>query len=361
MLIVPVRDGPGRRLAMAIRDQAGRALLTAGTVLTMGQCEAIARRGYRHVAVRDGLADDAAPHDAISERTRTDAQRIARQALEGARTGRAVRTQDVVRAVDAIVGDLRGAGGAVVELSALRSATDYTYVHCVHVCVYALLIGHGLGLPEPHLRALGMGALLHDVGKVFCADLVAREGPLGPEDWARMRRHPRDGFDILRRHPDLHLYAAHVAFQHHERMDGSGYPRGLQGERILPLARMVAVADVYDAITADRPHAPARPPHAAVEELRAGAGTLFDPDCVAALTRRVALYPTGTPVCLADGSVGVVVEQGDLPEEPLVRLLGRAGRRVDDPEPATVAAAGPLAVAGVLRRWPEWLAAEVAV
>jgi putative nucleotidyltransferase with HDIG domain len=241
----------------------------------------------------------------------------------------------------------------VLELSALRNVSDYTYAHSVHVCVYSVLIGQSLGLHGSDLRHLGVGALLHDVGKVLCADLCNRPDALGPEDWARIRQHPIDGFEMLRQHRDLHLFVAHVAYQHHERLDGSGYPRGLREGKILPFARIVAVADVYDAMTADRPHASAQAPQDAASALLEGAGRLFDREAVRAFLQRLAMYATGTPVLLADGTVAVVARQGASPAEPVVRLLGRGGAAFGAQE--EVPATGEHAIAQILPQWPAWL------
>lgn len=355
VLSMNVRTAVGRRLAVNVRDDHGRVLLARGAPLTGGLCERLAQRGYRTVYVQDGVSDDVLPREAISEKTRTMATTVARESLRRAEQGGEVPVGQVVKAVEAIMLDLAHAEGSALELEALRSVSDYTYVHSVNVCVYALFVGVAAGLPGEHLRALGVGALLHDVGKVFCAELCGKQGKLEPAEWERIRQHPVDGFEILRKHRDLHLFSAHIAYQHHERLDGTGYPRGLTTEKILPVARMVAVADVYDAMTADRPHAGAREPVAAMAELQRGAGRVYDAEYVRTFLRRMAVYPTGTPLLLKDGTLAVVVGQSGDPGVPSVRLLGRAGRRFEGL--AQVPAAGDLAVVQVLTRWPPWLEA----
>ncbi len=348
-----VRNAAGLRLGYAVKDERGRVLLAAGTELTSGLCEALVRRGYMQVYVLDGIADEVAPQDELATRTRNVATQTARQCFQRLARGEALPFTNVLESVELILADLSNAGGAVLEFACLRSVSDYTYVHSVNVCVYSLLIGQAMGVHGEELRALGAGSLLHDVGKVLCADLVANPNHLTPEEWARMRQHPIDGFEMLRQHRELHLFAPHIAYQHHERLDGSGYPRGLRGDKILPLARMVAVADVYDAMVAHRPFTVAKPPHLAMEELRAGAGTLFDDQAVQVFIRRMAIYPSGTPVLLADGSVAVVVGQTATAGAPLVRVLGHSGSVHPVPEDRT--ASGERAVVEVLNRWPRWL------
>ena len=350
---VQVPSAVGFRLGKAVNDERGRVLLAVGTTITPGLSDALARRGYAHVYILDGIADDAEPKDVLTERTRALAVQTARHCFRHIERGETLPLKAVQEAVDAILADLQQAGNAALEFATLRSVSDYTFVHSVNVCVYSLLIGHAIGIVGEDLRALGAGALLHDVGKILCADLCAKGGPLSPDDWVRIRQHPIDGFEMLRQHRELHLFVAHIAFQHHERMDGSGYPRGLRGNKILPLARIVAVGDVYDAMTAERPYAACRPPHEALAVVRSGAGMLFDTEVVRVFLQRVAIYPVGTPVLLADSTIGVVVNQGTTPGEPVVRLLGRAGEVYHTP--IHVPATGKNAVVQVLGQWPKWL------
>lgn len=350
-----MRAALGQTLGRVVRDEMGRVLLSPGARLTPGLCEVLARRGYSRVYVQDGIADDVGPREALTEQTRTLAHGVAVECFRQIGRGDALPLETVVSTVDAILRDLARARDVVLEFATLRSASDYTYVHSVNVCVYSLLVAQALAVSGQELRALGVGALLHDVGKVLCADLCSKPGALSEADWTRIRQHPIDGFEMLRQHHDLHLFAAHIAYQHHERLDGSGYPRGLRAERILPVARIVAAADVYDAMTSDRPYAPARSTLEALAVLREGAGRLFDADVVRAFVQRLAVYPSGTPVLLADSSVGVVVGQGSHPDAPRVRVLGRAGTTF--PGDCEVEATGVQAVGSVLQNWPPWLIA----
>lgn len=357
MRSVEIRDAAGCRLGCAVKDERGRVLLAPGTPLTGGLCDALVRRGFLQVLVFDGIADDVSPKDTLSATTRSLALHTARESFQQASRGDALPVQVVLRAVDLIMEDISSARGAVLEFATLRSVSDYTYMHSVNTCVYSLLIGQAIGVTGTDLRSLGTGALLHDVGKILCADLCTREGPLSPEDWVRIKQHPIDGFEMLRQHHELHLFAAHIAYQHHERMDGSGYPRGLVGSKILPFARIVAVADVFDAANSDRPHARGRSLNEAMAEVRDGSGTLFDVEVVRAFMRRMAVYPSGTPVLLLDGTVAVVVAQGQTPQEPVVRLMGRAGHVFAQGE--EVRAEGERAVSQVLAQWPGWLRGRV--
>ncbi len=163
---------------------------------------------------------------------------------------------------------------------ALEMRDDETQGHALRVARLAVELGRSLGLPEEQLVHLRRGALLHDIGKMVVPDAILRKpGPLTDEEWNIMRRHPENGRDFLSR-VDYLAPALDIPYCHHERWDGSGYPRGLRGEEIPLSARVFAVADNYDALTSDRPYRRAWPEEDVLGHLAAHAGTQFDPGIV---------------------------------------------------------------------------------
>ncbi|HEU5322908.1 MAG TPA: HD-GYP domain-containing protein [Methylomirabilota bacterium] len=167
--------------------------------------------------------------------------------------------------------------------NALEAKDPYTRGHSERVAALARRVGAVLGLGPEEMGAVGHAGLLHDIGKIGVPETVLRKaGPLEPDEWALMRQHPVIGAQIVA--PFEFLAAGAVAIRHHhERYDGSGYPDGLAG-KIIPLgARIVAVADVYDALTSDRPYRPALPRAVALGHLAMEAGRTLDEDVVAAL------------------------------------------------------------------------------
>jgi putative nucleotidyltransferase with HDIG domain len=166
-------------------------------------------------------------------------------------------------------------------LAALGAALDLrdgeTAGHSLRVCRYSLEIAGAMGLSDSELRGLAMGAYLHDIGKLATPDGILRKpGSLTPEEWKLMQKHVQTGYDLVKQIPFL-AAAAEIILNHHERMDGSGYPRGLKAEQIPLAARIFAVADSLDAMTSDRPYRRAMPFEAARDEIRRKSGSLFDP------------------------------------------------------------------------------------
>jgi HD-GYP domain-containing protein (c-di-GMP phosphodiesterase class II) len=206
-----------------------------------------------------------------------------------------------------IAGGLNGFGSFAGEfggcrlqfiVSALREYDSDTYYHSLRTLRLCALIGPACGLGRAQLRVLKLGALLHDVGKLYVPREVLRTpAPLTDEEWAVMRRHPQDGRRLLLGVPGL-TDVARVVFQHHESWDGSGYPHGLSGEEIDFNARIVAAADAFDSMVSDRPYRPALSYEVASAELNRCAGTQFDPQVVETL-HRVTNCQTATDIRLS--------------------------------------------------------------
>lgn len=321
----------GGRLALDVHNRVGRVLLAAGTVLTARLVERLAQHGYLSVPVTDPLAPDVLPSETVRAELRAEAVEAVAHCMDDTSAGGHLQLPRNVRAVvDGILDSILRNGEVAICCAALRSLENYTFVHSVNVCIYSVLLGTGLALDRSDMRHLGLGALLHDIGKVYYMDLVQKIGPLTPEERSRIERHATDGYEMLRRCHDIDLRAAHVAFQHHERLDGSGYPRGLQGPDIHPWASVVAIADVYDTITSDRAYGRAQPPHIALGELRAMADRgALDRRLVHHLMNRVAAYPEGAILRLQSGEIAVVLGQTARgPACPLVRVLTDVDLRV---------------------------------
>ena len=156
--------------------------------------------------------------------------------------------------VDQIIDELLADLSVLVNLTDIRTFDDYTFASLSNVSVLAIMTGITMGYNDLQLKELGVGAILHDLGKIrIDKSILSKTGELSKEEYEEVKRHPVYGFEILRQYQDVSLLSANVAFQHHERWDGSGYPRGLSGENILEYARIVAACDVYDALLADRP------------------------------------------------------------------------------------------------------------
>jgi HD-GYP domain-containing protein (c-di-GMP phosphodiesterase class II) len=221
----------------------------------------------------------------------------------------------------------------------------------VNTCILSLSLGRLAGVSDDDLLLLGMGALLHDIGKIeVSTGVLSHPGRLSPEQWAEIRRHPQVGAQaILEAAGSGQEVTATVAFEHHARFDGSGYPRLVYHEHTHDehgsppgpqhfFSRLVAVADTYDAMTTRRSYRRAEPPSRALHVLLSAAGTSYDPDFTLAFMHMMGLYPPGSFLRLNDGRVVMVTDPAPDPDEaPTVAVVADiAGRRIETPEPLEI-------------------------
>lgn len=316
----------GGVLARDLLDRRGKALLKAGTVLSPRYIALLQERGYTHVYLQDDSLPGDVPVDAVTAETRALAEAEVARVVEQVRRGADFDASAVAETVDRLLEELWESGEVVYCLSALRSRDAYLLTHSVNVAILSIVVGKHLSLPVPAVRELGIGAILHDFGKLWTpGEILDKPGRLTPEEFEVIKRHPTDGWLYLSARYEIPYPSAMVAYAHHEQLDGGGYPRGIGGDAISLYARVASVADVYDAVVADRPYRPARTALEAVSVLREGAGPRFDPRVVEVFLRHVAVFPNASLVRLSTGELGVVVgQEPGAPDRPQVAVIREA-------------------------------------
>lgn len=333
---------PGMRLGKCIFNEDGLILLNERAELSQSLIRRLQQLGIDYVYIKDPDTEDIVVEDPISDETRIKAlgevRTHFRALMEGNSKAKFSKQHVMGKAfgnvIKMIIDDLDGREGSMMMLMNMNVLNNYLFQHSLNVCIYATMLGMVNGFSRDELTTLGLGALLHDIGKTkINQEMIKKPGPLTPEEWNEVKKHPVYGFKLLKDEPNMPLLAAHCAFQHHEREDGSGYPRGIKGDEMIEFAKWVAVADSYDAITTHRPHRQAMLPHQAMEVLFAGVGTLYEHKKVALFRDNVAIYPLGLTVMLSTGEKGVVVRiNPNVPQRPIVRVLEDADRqRVSQP------------------------------
>ncbi len=315
---------PGMAVARSVIDSTGRILLHAGVKITDSYILGLEKAGVMSIYIRDELFDDDTDiSDIVSGKTRLEAVRTLRNSFESLEKNHQINLFAVKKSVDNIIDEIIANPQTLVSLTDIRSFDDYTYAHSVNVAILAIMCGITLNYGQSRLKELGVGALLHDIGKITVdLDILNKPDDLNQEEFEEIRQHTKAGFDILKEHRELSLLSAHVALQHHERWDGQGYPRRLAGEEIHEYARIVAVADVYDALVADRPYRPAYTVTQATSILKRMAGMFLDPQCVKAFLSNIAVYPLGSLLELNTGEIGVVIDiNRKAPAQPVIKIL----------------------------------------
>jgi HD-GYP domain-containing protein (c-di-GMP phosphodiesterase class II) len=354
MRLIPIARAAGHVLARDLPVVGGSSLplLRTGAELTPRLVGLLDDKGFKAVYVEDEISRGVEPVELLPEHVRSEAAaqvavtlRIAREAFASRGTLAPPVLTELSDVVGRIAANLLESPDAAMALADLAGADEYTHRHSVNVTALGLLLArehwrrHGWvdhqGQPRydrigDQLTKLGLGLLLHDVGKMAVPlEILNKPGQLDRHEWELMRTHPQAGYDLLES-PTLSLVARAVVRDHHERFDGSGYPRGLVGTTIHEFSRIAAIADVYDAVCSERPYRAAQPPSAGVAVITKGSGTAFDPSLVATFRRLVFPYPVGSEIALADGRTAVVrAVDPNRPDMPLVRVADGAGGTVE--------------------------------
>ncbi len=353
MRIVALQQGlVGKTLAMPVHGDGGRLMLAKGMRLTPVLISSLLRHGYTRVAIDDRLLDDVLPDPFIREETRREAIRALDQTFRKVVAGSLANLRPVKDAVNLITADLQKEKGASIGLYSLSSYDEQTYTHSLNVCVLSIAVGQKLKLSAGALRQLGIGALLHDAGKMLIPHTILNKpSKLTEDEYALVKTHTTKGWEILSECYEVGPIAAHAALDHHEREDGSGYPRQRSGKGISVVGKITAVADVYEAMTSDRPQRKAILPEIVHSYLSGAKGSLFASEAVDALLSTVALYPAGTILSFWGGYVGVVTKQDRRStSRPRVRIM--RGPEICEPVDVSLFDRPGLVVDAVLDDYP---------
>ena len=215
---------------------------------------------------------------------------------------------------------------ALLCLSAIREKDQYLMEHSINVAILMGIFTKFLGYEHDTAHQLVTGALLHDIGKIRVPnEVLNKAGKLTDEEWVEMKRHVVYGQSVLQDSPGISDIAKAICGQHHERLDGTGYPLGLKDSEISVYGRLASVVDIYDAVTADRVYHKGKPPSEAMKLLLEISGNHLDKSLVYDFIRCMGVYPVGTAVELSNGKIGVVISANAAkPDKPLVRTFYNA-------------------------------------
>lgn len=254
------------------------------------------------------------------ERTRLAVQTM----FDEARMGKALAVGQAYELVDDIASSVLRGGGLLLGLARLKTADNYTYMHSVAVCALMTALARELELAPEQVRSAGLAGLLHDIGKMAVPSAILNKpGSLSDAEFSSVRAHPAAGHRMLLEVDEIDPVALDVCLHHHEKLDGSGYPKGLCGEEISLYARMGAICDVYDAITSNRPYKQGWCPAESLRRMAAWRGGHLDATLFAAFVKCLGIYPLGTLVRLQSERLAVVVGQaaGKTLTSPTVRAF----------------------------------------
>lgn len=317
----------GMVLAKPVYSSSGAMLVPVSTELTQLHIDNLNSRGIYEVWIVDKRMEDVEIEDAVSETLKIKLLQTIRSVYQKAEKAKLEKKVSIpISIMNSLISDLldelSASKNKVLNIFPSPSKEHYLPVHIVNVAMLSLSIGRAYGLADRNLFDLGIGSLLFDIGMAFVPDEIDGIPNVGLDKLEILKNHTEEGFKALQQNSMISATAQSIALQHHEKFDGSGYPKGLKEDQVSLFARIVSVADVYDSLLCDRPNRQKYQPHEAYEYIITAGGFDFDLDIIQAFTRCVAPYPVGTMVELNTGEQGVVskVEWG-LATRPIIRLF----------------------------------------
>jgi len=313
----------GAILAKTVMTLEGRVLLASGMKLTEEYKRKLKANGITEIYIEDEISKNLHVPEVVHEEIISEAKRKIKLMMNNPSIKTSIDGFQVMKIVEKIITDILLNKDIVANLSDIRSVDDYTFSHSVNVCILSLIIGIGFGYSGDKLRELGVGSILHDIGKVMISqEILKKPVQLSSKEFEEIKKHTIYGYELLKKTKGITMMASHISLGHHERLDGSGYPYQLRGNDIHKAARIVAVSDVYDALTTDRVYRKKLMPHEVIDYITSLASYHFDQEVVDVFIRYIAYYPVGTGVILNTGEKGIVKKYNKkYPTRPVVRVV----------------------------------------
>ena len=325
MIHIPIKKlKEGMITAQSIYNPLGASYLTKGVELSPTYIERLKKSGLDGVTVTslDPKLKLAPPADIVQEKTRISAIHNVATAFQNVEDHGTLDPKPLQDISETILLDIIEQQKNLVQLTDIRLHDTYTFAHSVNVAILSALLGVLQKLPKEDLLKLTLGGLLHDLGKITVPhEILTKPGHLSDDEWSLMQGHPDAGRQRLKKMFPNDILLSTIALQHHEHIDGSGYPNHLQGEQIHRYARIVAIADVYDALTSVRPYKRAYTPSVAHRIMTTCSPGHFDLELLQLFFDNVAIYPVGTIVKTQLGYAIVKEVEFGHTQTPIVRVF----------------------------------------
>jgi HD-GYP domain-containing protein (c-di-GMP phosphodiesterase class II) len=318
-------------LAQPVYGMNGQVILNSGVELTEFHISKIAELDVKYIYVHgDALLID--ENDAAAQNAKNEFVTAAHLALDEIKVGKYVQIDSVKGKVMTLLDECCMHKELQPLFTAMQNCNDYMFKHAVCGYFFAMMIGISREIAGMRLRDLGLGALLRDVGMITISpNILNKPGTLTPEEMAIVKQHTEKGHELLHRNPEISLSVANCALQHHERFDGSGYPRGAKEDAIHEFAQITALADVYSSMTLNTPYRKALSVYDTLAIIEKAGTSYFNPELIRTLVSNVAIYPLGAVVRLNNQAVGIVNDYADeLRTKPIITITkNEAGARVN--------------------------------
>lgn len=325
----------GDKLGRSIYDDYGNLLLGKGVFLTNSLLTKILAHNIYYVYLDDQFSEGIEPQGMLREKSMVTSVQTIKSIMtkilnnENANSTSGIiplkEYQLVENLIKKIMDELGDNPDMLYLVTELIGTDMYTYQHSVNVAILSILTFRKLGYNEKLIKNISMGALLHDIGKVrINNELINKQDTLTDEEFLEMKNHASYGYDMIKKDCLLSAHAKSVIKYHHEKLDGTGYPSGLEGEAIPEYVRVITICDMYDAMTTDRSYRKRMPIYKALEILMGESVYKIDGNIYKSFIQNICVYPLGSGVRLSDGRIGIIKEyRKEFPDRPTIRIANR--------------------------------------
>lgn len=317
-----VKDG--EILGKSIFSGDGSILLRAGVKLNRNYIKKLEQLGVSYVYIEDFRLDDVVAEDEelfkLKRYTLKSMAKMSKNLYNNNERG-INETLKIAEELISYIIDMRDVSCNIYDI---HTYDNYTYIHSLDTGVMATFMGvNAKRFNEYEIKQLGIGALLHDIGKIkINHNIIDKKGKLTEDEYIEIQKHPTYGKEILFKNPRISEQAIEIVAQHHEKVNGEGYPKGLKNNEICIMGKIVSICDVYSAVRANRAYRKAMRPNDCYELILAGSGTSFDINMVNIFKKSFSIYPLGCCVRLSNGNEGYVIRQNiGFPNRPVIRVL----------------------------------------
>jgi HD-GYP domain-containing protein (c-di-GMP phosphodiesterase class II) len=301
----------GMILGKTLYGDNGEVLLRQETPIHLSYVKRLIHLGYWGIYINDELSEDITVTEVISEELKMRTIKSIKNLMKQNRKKKQIQSsfKIIEKLMENIVDEMSGNEDIIFNMMDLRVASEYTFYHSVNVCILSLVLGVALKLKKEDLYLLGTASLLHDMGKIYTPnEILDKPAKLTCEEFEIIKLHSQNGYRYVKENLYINTKVYMGIYQHHEKYDGTGYPLNIKGKKISLFGRIIAIADVYDALVSDRPYRKGVLPSEAIEYIMGGGGTMFDQHLVRIFSAKMAPYPIGTCVKLSNNLIGIVAE-----------------------------------------------------
>lgn len=324
MRLISIDELKGNEVtACNVNDVDGRILLTKGSRIKLSYIEKLDSLGIYQLYVEDAISENIRAEGLLCEETKQEAKKAISTEMQKYAKKREFDVAVINKITNIIINEILLNRVDLINLKDIKLKDEYLFSHCINVCSLAVFMGLKLGFSHSKIQNIGTGCILHDFGKLLIpSEILKKTSPLTAQEYVEMKKHPLYGYEALKDDPTIRPTTKVIVYMHHEKVDGSGYPNKLKGDKLHDSVKICSICNKFDSMTSKLPYRKPFSVSYAIEYLYSTAGIFFDKTLVGEFLKYVPIYPSGTIILLNNGIIAIVVKNNTSNLlRPIVRYL----------------------------------------